>query len=128
MGLGKFLEPVPQPSPLADRPLLILHMDEGSPGYAAYWYCAYHLQLRLFLVRDVFHREWNDSMNAIKQAGLWWIILLRSVTFNLCYGPWEGSAWFEKVVVGALELFEQEQVTNPLYSALYGKICGDLVE
>eukprot|EP00974_Lingulodinium_polyedra_P061487 5933651-Lingulodinium_polyedra.AAC.1 len=84
-------------------------MDQGSPGYAASWFLSFHLKTRSFFLMDIFHREWNDCAGAIKGSGLWWVVLLTTVTYNLCYGPWEGAAWFEKLRAGALEYFGLEQ-------------------
>ena len=54
------------------------------------------------------------------------MVLLTSLTFNLCFGPWEGSAWFEKVKGSAADLLAKEGAHGPLFSALYGPICHDL--
>ena len=39
---------------------LILHADEGSPGYAMNWYLGYSADLRFVPRRDIHHRSWND--------------------------------------------------------------------
>eukprot|EP00974_Lingulodinium_polyedra_P125370 11194248-Lingulodinium_polyedra.AAC.1 len=103
-------------------------MDEGSPAYACMWYLMYYLKARVVLVKDVFHREWNDIQGAIKSSGLWWVILLTGVTYNLCYGPWEGSAWFQKMRGGAEELFAKQRARDPLFQALYSQLCRDMQE
>ena len=54
------------------------------------------------------------------------MVLLTSLTFNLCFGPWEGSAWFEKVKGSAADLLAKEGAHGPLFSALYAPICHDL--
>eukprot|EP00974_Lingulodinium_polyedra_P045483 4360870-Lingulodinium_polyedra.AAC.1 len=54
------------PGPLSSRPLLVLSMDEGSPGYSMTWYFTYFLQARVVFVRDMFHREWTDCSRGIK--------------------------------------------------------------
>eukprot|EP00974_Lingulodinium_polyedra_P028094 2713431-Lingulodinium_polyedra.AAC.1 len=51
---------------------LVMCMDEGSPGYAMVWWGLYKAHLRLLPLRDVFHREWNDTLDAVKGAGLFW--------------------------------------------------------
>ena len=79
-------------APLLQRPLLLLHTDEGSSGMAAVWFLKSHLDCRFFHFRDIFHREWNDVTLALRRCGLDWTILLRTVVYNLCFGPWEGSA------------------------------------
>eukprot|EP00974_Lingulodinium_polyedra_P114927 11130186-Lingulodinium_polyedra.AAC.1 len=67
-------------------------MDEGSPGYAMAFYCLYYLKLRAVVCRDIYHRQWNDCSGALKEAGLWWVVLLCMVPFCLPVGPWGGGA------------------------------------
>eukprot|EP00974_Lingulodinium_polyedra_P027046 2609131-Lingulodinium_polyedra.AAC.1 len=101
-------------------------MDEGSVGYSAMWYSMFFLRARLCMVRDIFHREWNDCKWAIAQAGLWHTVLLTSLVMNLCFGPWEGSGWFEKIKGSAADLLAKEGARGPLFSALYPSLCHDL--
>jgi hypothetical protein len=108
-----------------DLPTLVLHMDEGSIGFASPWYLQYHLDMRVVFARDPFHREWNDVRGALAASGLWWVILLTTNAFNLTYGPWEGAAWYEKLKLGAAEYCGLERATNPLFSAMYPSICRD---
>ena len=86
-----------------------MRMMERAPLATRSWKASFltHLKARVALVRDVFHREWNDCNNALKMSGLWWVLLLTSATFNLCCGPWEGQ--FEKIKGGALELFWKQR-------------------
>ena len=77
--------------PIQDRPLLVFSMDQGSVGYSAWWFFSYHLQGRTVLLKDVFHREWNDCKLAIQSSKLWWVVLLTTAAYNLCYGPWDGG-------------------------------------
>ena len=53
---------VAAPDPLADNPLLVLNMDEGSPAPSALWYLQYRIGVRAIMIRDPFHREWNDVL------------------------------------------------------------------
>ena len=98
-GLNRF-SPSPTTSPVEDRPLLVLHLDEGSPGYAMCWYLAYHIKSRVVFVRDILHRVWNDCTLALRQAGLWWVVLLTTVVFNFPFGPWNGAAWWQRLLDG----------------------------
>eukprot|EP00974_Lingulodinium_polyedra_P038571 3696441-Lingulodinium_polyedra.AAC.1 len=125
-GLEQFCPPADVPRPLSQRPLLVLAMDEGSVGYAMLWYAQYFLQARVVLFRDIYHREWNDCTQAIKQSNLWWVILMTSMVANLCYGPWEGGAWFEKVKDSARDFFSKSTSEDPLFLALYPLLCHDL--
>ena len=58
-----------------------------------------------------------------RRCGLEWTILLSAVVYNLCFGPWEGSTWLEKLMSSAEEYFEKEYVAGPLFAALYQLIC-----
>ena len=107
------------------RPTLVLHQDEGSPGFALSWYILYHLKLRAVVVRDVYHREWNDIKLALKGAKCWWAVLLTTVSLNLAYGPFEGGTWFRKLVEGAEDLFARTTAADPLFCRLYEGLCKD---
>ena len=53
-----------------DRPLLTLHYDERSPNLAAGQWLLNKQMSRVCLVRDVFHREWNDCKLALQSCKL----------------------------------------------------------
>ena len=111
--------------PLHCRPTLVLHFDEASPNIVMYCWLLYHMGLRVMAVRDVFHREWNDVQLAVKATGLWHVVLLSSLAFNLPYGPWDGSKWSHLMLEAARDLCAHEDVAGPLFSAFYELICQD---
>eukprot|EP00974_Lingulodinium_polyedra_P108104 10464124-Lingulodinium_polyedra.AAC.1 len=80
---------------------------------AAVHYLLYASKARILHLKDIYHREWNDVQGAIRASGLWYAILLTSVTFNLCFGPWEGAAWMEKVAGMAKEYCAKESCSGP---------------
>ena len=82
---------------LCVRHTLVLHYDEASPNLAMGQWMLYKGLLRIVLLRDVFHREWNDCGLALRSVGLWHVVLLTALVHNLTYGPWDGSAWFNKL-------------------------------
>eukprot|EP00974_Lingulodinium_polyedra_P051483 4953431-Lingulodinium_polyedra.AAC.1 len=67
------------------------------------WF-AYKAGLRVMGVRDIFHREWNDVIGALKQAELWWVVILTTLAYHLPYGPWDGSSWYQRMVESAADL------------------------
>eukprot|EP00974_Lingulodinium_polyedra_P067403 6526149-Lingulodinium_polyedra.AAC.1 len=90
-------------------------MDEGFVGMAVVWHLAYHLRARVICVGDIFHRAWNNAKFAVSQADLWWVIVLATLIFNLCHGPWAGASSFE---AGAEDYYGKAQVANPLWQQL----------
>ena len=71
----------------------VLSMDQASTGFAAIWFLNHHLCLRLVAMYDPFHREWNDTKNAIRDEGFWWVILMSTFVYNMPHGPWESCAF-----------------------------------
>ena len=86
-GLERFTPEAPEERPVDERPTLSLHLDEGSPGYACMWYLIHHVQARTLVIRDIFHREWNDAKGALMDTNVWWVCLLTRIPFNMAYGP-----------------------------------------
>ena len=77
------------------------------------------------MIRDPFHRAWNGARNGVADAGLWSVILLTSVTYNLQYGPWEGSGWRAKQVEAAARFLEEATPADLLFGSLFDSICRD---
>ena len=115
--------------PLRDLPgfphTLVLHLDEGSQGFAMSWLVTFFLRLRFIFMRDPHHREWNDVRGALSDENVWWVILLSTMVFNLAYGPWESGSWWEKLQGSAVGYGQRANWTSPLFSALYESICKD---
>jgi hypothetical protein len=130
-GLGAFRpapseEPVPYASHRAR--VLTLCTDEASSNIALVCWMQWQAKLRVCHFRDPFHREWRDCQDAIKRAGLWHCVLLSTVLYNLSHGPWDGSAWFQKLREGAAEYWAKAEAGDPLVEVLYEPLCADLQE
>eukprot|EP00974_Lingulodinium_polyedra_P088979 8626383-Lingulodinium_polyedra.AAC.1 len=131
MSLGQGLSsfgPLAPPAPglsLDSVPVLVLHTDEHSVNLAMVNWLSYHMRIPLLHCRDIFHREWNDAQDGIKSAGLWHVVALTSLVYNLNYGPWEGGSWFEKLRAGAQDLFATAQASDPLFNAFHRLLCWD---
>lgn len=105
--------------PVHDRPTLVLHSDEGPTGYAMAFYLLHHTRSRMVLIRDIYHREWNDVKNSLMESRLWWVSLLTRIPFNMSFGPWNGSKWWRVAQAGGKEVVAKESTTNPLFVSLY---------
>ena len=95
------------------RPTLSMHLDEGSVGYGACWYLQFHILTRMVVCRDIYHREWNDAKNALMDCKLWWVCLLTRIPFNMAYGPWKGSKWWQQTRDAAKETLSKETDHQP---------------
>ena len=47
------------------------------------------------------------------------------VPFNMAYGPWNGSAWWQKVRASAMELIATEKTSGALFQTFYPRMCLD---
>ena len=105
---------------------LIVSMDQASNGFAAIWFPNYHLYLRCMATYDPFHREWNDARLAVSDEGLWWVILMSTIVYNMPHGPWESCAFWSKIVDMATDYARRSSWTSQLFKVLYESICNDL--
>jgi len=108
------------------RKVLTIVADEASSNLSLFHRLQWKTQLRMVHMRDPLHRELNDVMDALKKAGLWSVVLLTTVVFNLAYGPWKGSAWRRKLQEGGAELAATAGVGDQLLEEFYEPICQDL--
>ena len=74
----------------------------------------------------MFHRQRNDFQEGVKNSGLWHAVVMMCVAFNLPFGPWEGQGWFQTIKEMAEEAFQSLSPSNPLFIALYHRICLDM--
>ena len=80
-------------------PVLTLSSDQGAGWFQAQFFLIYAMKISIHQVSDESHRLWNDSKGATQQAGLMPFVRLHSLIMNLDYGPWEGSSFFQKMVL-----------------------------
>eukprot|EP00974_Lingulodinium_polyedra_P041032 3943298-Lingulodinium_polyedra.AAC.1 len=85
----------------------------------------YSAGLRVLGLRDVFHREWNDTKAAVKAGGLWWVVVWTIVVYNLPYGPWDGGSWWQKMLEASQAAQQHSGPSGLLFGAFYPKICAD---
>ena len=105
-------------------PVLNLHLDQGSPAYCMTWFLLGWVGLRMNAIPDPFHRSWNDVKMGVGKR-LRFVVLLMVVVFNLPFGPWQGGAWYEKLLTMSEEMAQSMNAANPLFIALYELLCAD---
>ena len=120
------LDPAIEQRPVSfPPPTLVLHMDEASTNVTMVYWMQYAAGLRVLFTRDPFHRYWNDAKAALVQVGQYWAVLLCRVVFNLPYGPWDGKAWWEKMVQQVGDMVFLLPVDGPIWGELYPRVCLD---
>eukprot|EP00974_Lingulodinium_polyedra_P094481 9158313-Lingulodinium_polyedra.AAC.1 len=85
---------------------------------------SYQAKLRVLGIRDIYHREWNDTTLALKACSLWYVVLLTAMAMNLPYGPWDGSAWMGKMVESA-QTMRDRTMPGELWARLHDLIQKD---
>ena len=124
-GLAEFLPACGEGQPFVTRPLLVCHFDECSVNLAWCNWMMYSQGLRLIGIRDIYHREWNDTQLALKASGLWSLVLLTTVAFNFVYGPWNGSKFFSELQEACQDFAKRTNCSSPLFEVLYSEIAAE---
>ena len=86
--------------------------------------------VKLILLVDWNHRDWNDVQHAIKDCGWKVASLLLIIIMNLDHGPWAGQAWWEQLKAGAEEWYLSSDRTNTMtwFDNFLKDICQDIGE
>lgn len=84
--------------PVSECPILCLTMDEETSGWKAANLLRSEMcgQLRVCTRRDPAHREWNDAMGAIRNAGMLPVIAKSMVFLNVNQAPWLSGAFLRQ--------------------------------
>ena len=106
-------------------PTMSIVIDQGSDGWSLMFYVLYKLKLRAILKFDIYHREHNDVGGAVKASGMWGCCVLSGMVHNVNYGPWEGSAWYQKILKASIEYFAVARPDDPLFKMLIADVARD---
>ena len=109
-----------------DIRVLVMHLDEGSQAYSTGWFLMNHLKINIVVMRDIYHREWNDCKLAISDSDLWWVVMLSTIVLNLPHGPWDGAAFHQKLRDMSKLYLKGDAHQLPLFQSLLPLICADL--
>ncbi len=108
-------------------PLLVMHQDQCSVGWAASQYLGSMMSLLIALFGDIFHREWNSTKLACKRTKqfLWGTIVQLTVFFNSSRAPW-GSQTFWRVKQDALNHLESAGTISETFTDMLPEVCKEL--
>lgn len=92
---------------LARGRILTVSLDQHSVGWASCFFLKRAPKLNIVGIGDFAHRVWNDCEVSLGRAGLWEVVLLSSVLFNINFGPYDGSKWWRTCQEAATEYFQK---------------------
>lgn len=106
--------------------LLSVSLHQHSVGWASCFFMKRALHMNVVAIGDFAHTTWNDCKVALGKAGFWEVILLSSILFNVCFGPWEGCKWWRTCQECAVEYFQKVgNASGPLFLSQIGKIATE---
>ncbi len=103
-GFEKRVRSLEQPAEHEGKPVVSIHMDQGSYGWSGAMYLLNCQKLRIAVMPDCFHRRHNALNVGVCHAGLWYSVVLRTIVFNLSFGPWCNDQWFQEQIEAALAM------------------------
>lgn len=109
-------------------PILSMSTDQGSICWSAAWFMTFKLRVHLWLWPDPNHGVWNDAMNAVSACGGLSHLHLMTFGMNFHLGPWQGNAFYQKLVEGVQEFKAIASPQDPLFRFFLPKILADTNE
>ena len=122
---GEQREPTGLPELAGPRPVLTIHLDQGSTGFAWYNWAAFEARLCILALWDPSHRAWNDMRLSVADAGMWPYVLVWTVCLNCFHGPWNGAAFWEELKEAARLFAQRSGPQDPLLAAFLPRIMED---
>ena len=106
---------------LSELNIIISISDQGPLNVSSLNFLQYskgaHMALCLW---DPFHRAWNDIKTSAKRAGSWKTILELTCLFNINYGPFNSSQWWQR----KRSLLEEFLASTTIHSEIWTKFEG----
>ena len=85
-------------------PILVMASDQHSVQSCGMSYLKYHLKLNVEHLPDPHHISWNDIMEACSKSGYHGALHASVIIFNLAYGPFQHSAFFNDLKDAASDI------------------------
>jgi len=106
-------------------PTVCVSLDQGTDGWAACQYLAFQKKLCVMFYRDPVRRLWNDTLAAVKAAGLWPLCLLATVVLGQAMGPWEDSRWVQTCWEAVEDYLVVADSTCPIFVEYVNQIAQE---
>lgn len=82
----------------------MLCLDKGSDGFAAVWALLNKFQVRCSPFFDPMHTPWRSLDVWMQGLHIKASMLLKTVSHNLEFGPWDGESWWQQLKDTAKEV------------------------
>jgi hypothetical protein len=106
-------------------PVLVMTSDQHSVQSAGVSYLKYHLKLNVEHLPDPHHISWNDTMEACSKSGYHGALHASVIIFNLAYGPFQHSAFFNDLKDAASDISASVGPNDALLLHFWDGICKD---
>ena len=111
--------------PYLEWTFVTVSLDQGSDGWSAVSYMAWHRHCNIYIALDASHRVWNDVEGAIRSEGLWSTCLLGIVLLNMDVGPWASAKWYTESQQALGEYLSVADTTCPIFQGLKSAIARE---
>ena len=107
------------------HPVLSMCMDEEQYQWIACMFLQSSGMINIELLNDPVHRRHNDLWHALSVAGLAGHAVLSIIVFNIWYGPWSRSAFFQEAQELAQELLVIGDSSSQCLDVFWDRICDE---
>ena len=125
VGFKRFAKVASDPVPIQDRPCISLALDKGSDGFSSVWALLYKWELRVCPFFDPFHIPWRDLDRFMEGEAIKTSMILKSVSHNLEFGPWDGESWAQQLRDTAKEVSALGDTNDPVLNFWWPKIVKE---
>lgn len=125
-GLSAMMPQPGDPRPTEERPHLTVALDKGSDGFSAVWALINKFRLRLTPLFDPMHIPWRDLDMWMDAYSVKTSMILRTVSHNLEFGPWDGESWACQLRETAAEIAAMCDIADPALWYWWPRIAEEL--
>lgn len=107
-------------------PTLTLSLDQRSDGWSMGCYLLWGTDLCVRVAPDPSHRGWNDAQLALRDVGMYGIVLLTTIALNWEHGPWKDGRWLAQARESAAAYVQVARADScPVYQGLFSRILQE---
>lgn len=104
-------------------PHLTVAPDRGPGGIAALHFLQNFAFANVEVTPDASHDSWNSVKEMCREAGMWGVVLLTMLVYNLPHGPFSEDTRFQQTREAVAEMIATRSAED---SALFNDMVGDI--